>query len=205
MKGKRLPTLLEVLHDPTTVWTSLTVSGWYRKPQREVAVVSATAVWSHSGMPPVPIRWVLIRDPLGKFTPQALLSTDVTLPPIQIMTWFVQRWQVEVTFQEVRTHLGVETQRQWADLAITRTTPALFGLFSVVTLLAHRCSARREVPTRAAAWYLKEIPTFADALALVRSRLWHHAHFSLSQNNHDLIQIPRPLFDCLTETLCYAA
>lgn len=205
LKGKRLPTLLEVLHNPTTLWTSLTVSGWYRNPQREVEVVSATAVWYHSGMPPVPIRWVLIRDPLGKFTPQALLSTDVTLTPIQIVTWFVQRWQVEVTFQEVRTHLGVETQRQWADLAIARTTPALFGLFTVVTLLAHRFSVRREVPTRAAAWYSKEIPTFADALALVRSRLWQHAHFSLSQKNSDLVQIPRPLFDCLTETLCYAA
>lgn len=205
LKGKRLSTLLAVLHDPTTSWTSLLVSGWYRKPQRAVAVVSATAVWYHSGMPPVPIRWVLIRDPWGRFTPHALLSTDVALTPIQIVTWFVQRWQVEVTFQEVRTHRGVETQRQWADLAIARTTPALFGLFTVVTLLAHRLAARREVPTRAAAWYIKELPTFADALALVRSRLWQHAHFSLSQKNSDLVQIPRPLFNCLTETLRYAA
>ncbi|NJN05306.1 MAG: transposase [Rhodobacteraceae bacterium] len=204
-KGKRLPTLLQVLHDSTTSWAPLTVCGWYRKPQREVEIVSATAVWYHSGLPPVPIRWVLIRDPVGKFAPQALLSTEVTLTPLQMVTWFVQRWQIEVTFQEVRTHLGVETQRQWADLAIARTTPALFGLFTVVTLLAHRLSAQHEVPTRAAAWYLKEIPTFADALALVRSHLWQHAHFSLSQKNYDLVQIPRPLFDCLTETLCYAA
>jgi hypothetical protein len=205
LKGKRLPTLLQVLHNSTTPWTSMTISGWYRQPQREVEVVAETAVWYHSGMPPVPIRWVLIRDPLGKFTPQALLSTDVTLTPVQILTWFVQRWQVEVTFQEVRTHLGVETQRQWADLAIARTTPALFGLFTLVTLLAHRFSAQRAVPTRSAAWYVKETPTFADALALVRSRLWQHAHFSLSQKNYDLIQIPRPLFDCLTDILCYAA
>jgi hypothetical protein len=148
---------------------------------------------------------VLIRDPLGKFTPQALLSTDETFTPLQMVTWFVQRWQVEVTFQEVRTHLGVETQRQWADLAIARTTPTLLGLFTVVTLLAHCLSAQGEIPTRSAAWYVKETPTFADALALVRSRLWQHAHFSLSQKNYDLIQIPRPLFDCLTDTLCYAA
>lgn len=205
LKGKRLPTLVEVLHNPLTRWTPLIVSGWYRNPLRELEIVSATAVWYHSGMPPVPIRWVLIRDPLGKFAPQALLSTDLTLSPVQMVTWFVQRWQVEVTFQEVRTHLGVETQRQWADLAIARTTPALLGLFTVVTLLAHQLAAWRGVPTRVAAWYFKETPTFADALALVRSRLWQHAHFSLSQKNHDLIQIPRPLFDCLTETLCYAA
>jgi len=205
LKGKRLPTLQQVLHDTTTRWTSVTVSGWYHKPQRELEIVAATAVWYHSGIPPVPIRWVLIRDPLGKFTPQALLSTDGNLTAMQMVTWFVQRWQVEVTFHEVRTHLGVETQRQWADLAIARTTPALFGLFTMVTLLAHRLAARRAVPTRAAAWYVKEIPTFADALALVRSQLWSHAHFSLSQKNSDLVQIPRPLFECLTETLCYAA
>ena len=156
-------------------------------------------------MPPVPIRWVLIRDPQEKFAPQALLSTEISLTPVQMITWFAQRWQVEVTFQEVRTHLGVETQRQWADLAIARTTPALFALFTMVTLLAHRFSAQRGVPTRVAAWYVKEAPTFADALALVRSHLWQHAHFSLSQQNHDLLPIPRPLFDCLTETLCYAA
>jgi hypothetical protein len=78
-----------------------------------------------------------------------LLSTDVTLTPIQIVTWFVQRWQVEVTFQEVRTHLGVETQRQWADLAIARTTPTLLGLFSVVTRLLMRCLLiRMSLPAR---------------------------------------------------------
>jgi len=205
LKGCRLPTLPQVLRDATTAWTPVTVARWYREPQREVEVVSATAVWYHTGMPPVPIRWVLIRDPQEKFVPQALLSTDVNLTPVQMMTWFVQRWQLEVTFQEVRTHLGVETQRQWADLAVARATPTLFGLFTVVTLLAHQLSARHPVSPRQATWYTKAIPTFADALALVRSQLWSHAHFSLSRKDYEMIQIPRPLFDCLTETLCYAA
>jgi hypothetical protein len=205
LKGKRLPTLQQVLRDPTTPWTSLTVAGWYREPQREVEVVSETAVWYHTGMPPVPIRWVVIRDPQSKFRPQALLSSDLTLTPTQIVTYFVHRWQVEVTFQEVRTHLGVETQRQWADLAIARTTPTLLGLFSVVTLLAHSLAAHQEVSPRQAAWYTKSTPTFADALALVRSHLWRYTHFSLSHKDYDLVQIPRPLFECLTDTLCYAA
>lgn len=205
LKGKRLSTLQQVLLDVTTSWTAVTIAGWYREPQRTVEVASATAVWYHTGMPPVPIRWVLIRDPQNKFRSQALLSTDLTLTPTQIVTWFVQRWQVEVTFHEVRTHLGVETQRQWADLAIARTTPILLGLFSVVTLLAHSLSAHQSVSPRQAAWYAKSIPTFADALALVRSHLWRHTHFSLSHKDYDLIQIPRPLFDCLTDTLCYAA
>jgi hypothetical protein len=204
-KGKRLPTLQQVLRDATTDWTAVIVAGWYREPQRVVEVVSKTAGWYHTGMPPVPIRWVLIRDPQNKFRPQALLCTDLTLSATQIVTAFVQRWQVEVTFHEVRTHLGVETQRQWADLAIARTTPTLLGLFSVVTLLAHSLSTHQRVSPRRAAWYTKSTPTFADALALVRSRVWRHTHFSLSQKDYDLIQIPRPLFECLTDTLCYAA
>jgi DDE superfamily endonuclease len=205
LKGKRLPTLQQVLQDPTTAWTSVTIAQWYHEPERTVEVGSATAVWYHTGMPPVPIRWVLIRDPLNKFRPQALLSTDLALSPTQIVTAFVHRWQVEVTFQEVRTHLGVETQRQWADLAIARTTPTLLGLFSVVTVLAHSLSVHLPVTPRQAAWYAKATPTFADALALVRSHLWRHSHFSLSQKDYDLVQIPRPLFECLTDTLCYAA
>jgi hypothetical protein len=205
LQGKRLPTLQQVLRDPTTSWTSVTIAKWYREPERAVEVLSATAVWYHTGMPPVPIRWVVIRDPLNKFRPQALLSTDLALSSTQIVTAFVQRWQREVTFHEVRTHLGVETQRQWADLAIVRTTPTLLGVCSVVTLLAHSLSAHQSVPRRQAAWDTKSTPTFADALALVRSHLWRHANFSLSQKDYDLIQIPRLLFECLTDTLCYAA
>lgn len=205
LKGKRLPPLPQVLRDLTPSWTTVTIANWYHEPERSIEILSATAVWYHTGMPPVPIRWVRIRDPQNKFRPQALLSTDLNLTPKQIGTAFVQRWQVEVTFQEVRTHLGVETQRQWADLAIARTTPTLLGLFSVITLLADALSVHRTVAPRQAAWYAKSTPTFAAALALVRSHLWRHLHFSLSQKDYDLIQIPRPLFECLTDTLCYAA
>ena len=101
-----------------------------------VEVASATAVWYHAGQPVVPLRWVLVRDPQHKFDAQALLCTDLQATPEQILAWFVQRWQLEVTFEEARRHLGLETQRQWSDLAIARTTPALLGLFSLVTLLA---------------------------------------------------------------------
>src|SRR3954471_24503407 len=108
-----------------------------------------TAVWHHAGRPTVPIRWVLLRDPQGRFDPQALLCTDLTRDPLQILTWFVQRWQVEITFRDVRDPLGVETQRQWSDKAIARTTPCLLGLFSLITLMAARLSlqARLAVAT----------------------------------------------------------
>ena len=144
LKGRRLPTLAELLECPEIGWTAMSVA-WYDGATRVVEVVSQTAVWYHAGKPPVSIRWVIIRDPLHQFDSQALLCTDPAISPVQIIEWFVLRWQLEVTlypvrgklFQEVRSHLRVETQRQWSDLAIARTTPALFVLFSWVTLAAH--------------------------------------------------------------------
>ena len=120
----------------------------------------------------LPLRWVLVRDPEGRFDPQALLSTDPALTPEQIVGYYVRRWQVEVTFAEARRHLGVESQRQWSDRAIARTTPVLFGLFSLVMLLAAALVRGGHLPVRAAAWYPKRSPTFSDALAAVRAHWW---------------------------------
>ena len=103
---------------------------------RKLEYVCGTAVWYHNGMPPAAIRWVLVRDPSGQRDPQAFLCTDLGLEPTAILKCFVCRWQIETTFQEAREHLGVETQRQWSDLAILRTTPALLGLYSLVTVWA---------------------------------------------------------------------
>lgn len=182
-KGNRLPTLAHRIRDSAMTWTPICVARWYGQSERQVEIVSQTAVWYHNGMPPVPIRWVLIRDPQGKFEPQALLCTDLETAPEQIVSWFISRWQVEATFQQVRTHLGMETQRQWNDQAIARTTPTLLGLFSLVTLLAHPHMNKQ--PARRAAWYIKEKPTFSDALALVRRRLWQE-RFCMSLDKHGI-------------------
>ncbi len=148
---------------------------------------------------------MLLRDPQGAFATQALLCTDPDATPEQIVAWFVLRWQLEVTFEEARRHLGVETQRQWSDLAIRRTTPALLGLFSLVTLHAHQQSERAPTPVRRTAWYPKTLPTFADALALVRRELWAREGFFLSARHPDIVKLPRQFVDHLTETLSYAA
>ena len=142
-------------------------------------------MWYHTGLPAVPIRWVLVKDPKGKFQPQALLCTDTSAQPIQILHWFRQRWQLEVTFEEVRAHLGVESQRQWSSQAIARTTPALLALFSI--------------------WYRKTLPTFANALALVRQQLWQMQTFQLSSANAETVKVPRALFKTWSGLLCYAA
>ncbi len=204
-KGKRLPTLAARLADPATAWTTVTVANWYGEGPRTVEVASATAVWYHSGLPPVPIRWVLIRDPQGRVAPQALLSTDLPAEPAQVLAWFVLRWQLEVTFEEARRHLGVETQRQWSDLAILRTTPALFGLFSLVTLYAHPRLGPTGDLVRQAAWYHKPFPTFSDALALVRRELWAQTAFCMSASDPDVVEVPRAFVERLTDALCYAA
>jgi hypothetical protein len=204
LKGARLPTLKKVAADAKTDWTPVTVRNWYGEAPREIEITSDTAIWYHPGKPPVPIRWVLIRDPKGKFETQALLCTDQSIAPEQIVAWFVRRWQVEVTFHEVRTHLGVETQRQWADLAIVRTTPALLGLFSLVTLLAHQKASAGTLPVRQAAWYAKPLPTFSDALAVVRQELWCVPDFHTSLSSSDMVKIPHLLLKRLTEAVCYA-
>ena len=155
---------------------------------------------------PCPLRWVLVRDRQGEFATQALLCTDLAVDPVQILEWFVLRWQLEVTFQEVRAHLGVETQRQWSDRAIARTTPVLLGLFSWTTLAAHLLRQQRPSAHRTAAWYAKPSPTFVDAIALVRRHLWLASEgFSLSAADPDIRKVPAALYHRLVDSLAYAA
>lgn len=205
IKGARRLSPQQRLADPKTKWETLTLAHWYGGGSRQVEVYSETCVWGTSGKPYVPIRWVLVRDPLGEFAPQAFLSTAAEHTPEQILTWFVRRWRMEVTFQEARAHLGLETQRQWNDLAIARTTPLLLGLFSLVTLLANRLIQDETKLTRTAAWYSKQQPTFSDALALVRRCLWRSPHFQTSQVTTEMVKVPRALLERLTDAVCYAA
>lgn len=134
IKGRRQPTLLERLKNPKTKWQKVRFSEWYGEKGKLLETTSGTPIWHHPGKPPVPVRWVLVRDPEAELDPTAILCTDLDLKPIEIVQHFVKRWQVEVTFEEVRAHLGVETQRQWSDLSIARAAPVLMALFSIVTL-----------------------------------------------------------------------
>ncbi len=236
-KGKRLPTPQQVLENPKTLWQCVEVAGWYASHSRKkarrsapgsqgraqkVELATGTAIWTNRGRPPLPIRWVLVRDPQGIFPPQALLCTDLGLEPVLIVSYFVQRWQMEVTFREVRAHLGVETQRQWNSLAIERTTPMLLALFSLITVLAQRLVARAApgAMARRSAWYEKTTPTFADALAWVRGELWlsplrlrslHTPHiipplrtFGTSTWKEDIPKPYHTLFERMLDLIIYA-
>jgi DDE superfamily endonuclease len=205
LKGKRRPTLEAVVTAERTQWSTVIVEQWYGEGPREVEIATDTAVWYHTGKPPVAIRWVLIRDPQEDFKPQALLSTNLEHTPAQMLTWFVRRWTMEVTFEEARAHLGMETQRQWNKRAIARTTPALLSLYTIITLTAQLLIEKGVTCVRSTAWYRKTRPTFADAIALVRRQLWEHLHFSTSQQETDMIKIPRALFERFIDAVCYAA
>jgi hypothetical protein len=191
-KGQRLPTLETIAEDKHTRWKRLTVQQWYGEKKRMIEITSKTAVWYHSGQPALPIRWVIVRDPKQIFKTQVLLCTDPSQSAEQIVNWFVRRWQVEVTFHEVRTHLGVETQRQWADLSILRITPALLSLFSMVTLLANAHARKQKLPVQQTAWYPKKLPTFSDALSLVKETLFRQHYFPTSFFHTNIRKPPRP-------------
>lgn len=205
VKGARRPSPQQRLQDGKTKWEKLTVDPWYGGEKREVESYTESCVWYKSGFAPVPIRWVLVRDPAGEKEAQAFVSTEVSHTPEQILKWFVRRWRMEVTFEEARAHLGMETQRQWNDLAVARTTPLVLALFSLVTLMADGLTKSQSLPVRQAAWYRKEVPTFADAIAVVRRLLWTSCHFSTSSQTGDVLKVPRSLLERLTDAVCYAA
>ena len=194
-----------MLVDGSTCWQRVVVPAWYGERERVVEICSATAIWRHAGLPVLPIRWVLLRDPQRRFDPQALLCTDPARDPLQIVRWFIQRWQVEVTFREVRDHLGVETQRQWSDRAIARTTPCLLALFSIVTLLAARLDRHARSAVCTDAWYRKPRPTFADALGAVRRQFWREQGLLLSARQAEVRKLRPTLRHGIAYALCQAA
>jgi DDE superfamily endonuclease len=226
VKGARLPSLLEQLADPATawhrirvdgwygraerrlhiasgtaLWHRIRVDGWYGRAERRLHIASGTALWHHPGMQ-VPIRWVLVRDPEGEKEPQAFLCTDLDADPVDVLRWFVRRWRIETTFEEARRHLGLETQRQWSDLAILRTTPALLGLISLVTLWATQLEAAQGLRPECVRWYPKHAPTFSDALALVRRELWTSPTFAGSRDHRDTPKLSAHVISRLLLVAC---
>lgn len=202
LKGERLPHLADVATAKSTQWQRSRVA-WYGGETEIVDWTTGTALWYSSGTPPLRIRWVLVRDPKGERKTVAYFSTDVHQPPTTIITDFVKRWSHEVTFEEARAHLGIETQRQWSDKAIERTTPALFGLFSLIVLMADAFFPNEQLPLSRAAWYPKSHATFHDILALVRRRLWTHLLCRTAGDSPALHLFYCPLVQRLFSAVCY--
>jgi hypothetical protein len=199
--GARKPSLEQVLQDPATVWQKLTLP-WYGEGERTLEICTGTALWYRYGSDPLPIRWVLTRDPAGKRPPKAIFSTDPTQEAEQIIRDFMKRWSLEVTFEESRAQLGIETQRQWSDLAIERSTPLLFGLYSLVTLFGEALHPDGHIPVAQAAWYRKPTATFRDVLAVVRRSVWGQGTFPTSPTDPSVVLVPRSTLERWSLALC---
>jgi len=205
LKGDRQPSLQQRLKNASTQWQPITIAQWYDQKDKQVLIASGTALWYHVGVSPVALRWVLIKDVEGKKQPTALLCTDTTMDAAQIIAYFTRRWTMEVTLEESRLHLGIESQRQWSDPAIARTTPVLMGLFSVVTLWADQLHQQHLLVPEQTAWYHKEHLTFSDAIAAVRSSIYKAANNDTLTLNSDMIVIPKLLWNQLTNLITRAA
>lgn len=177
-KGLRLPSITSVLVDPEVIWVSKKVL-WYGGKYKEVEFITGTCLWHVMtySQSPIPIRYVLLRDLANKFKPVLLMSTGIDLDAVTIIESYVERWNIEVTFHEAREHLGIETQRQWSDMAIARTTPILFSLYSLAILIGESLIEKKLIHVEKAAWYLKEEIKFSDILTGIRKHILEEMYF----------------------------
>ncbi len=204
LKGARRLSPKERAAHPDTVWEEK-VLNWYGGEKKKMLTYSETALWHTEGEAPVEIRYVITRDPEGKLRDGFFATTKLDATPEEILQWVVMRWSVEVTFEEAREHLGMETQRQWSERAIARSTPCLLGLFSLVVLLVRRLHPDGKVPVRTAAWYEKTEATFSDCLFSVRKHLWRSVESTESGRKADSVYIPAQVWEHLLSCLAGAA
>lgn len=203
-KGKRQISPGQRLQDRRTAWRCRTIP-WYGGQLKRVQVSSGVSLWAKRGAPPVPIRWVLVRCPQDPhFKPEVFCCSDPQVSVKQLLHWVVVRWNIEVTFEEVRAHLGFETQREWSVRAIERSTPCLFGLFSLIVVLA-KLWYPKTLPVQTTSWYQKSEATFSDVLAAVRRQFWKGTNYSMSDPNLDLLLISKATLDSLVQVACYTA
>ena len=199
-KGKRQRTLKEWAARADTLWVEKEID-WYGGKKKKLWLFTHNALWYTPGWDPLPIRFVMVRDPQGKLRDEVFFCTDQEADPVSIVNWVVMRWSVESTFEETREHLGMETQRQWSDLAIQRTTPILLGLFSIVTWITFQLTQNEAIPIQKTAWYNKGKVTFSDCLFLVRKQIWKPQiqNYVNSTDDEDIIQFTPDILDLLVE------
>jgi len=196
--------LKQLVADTTQPLCDIEVT-WYGSQKKTVKILTGMNVWYSPGEKPLPIRWVLVTHP-DKNDAEAFFSTNLDATPETIINQFVLRWNVEVTFVETRAHLGIETQRQWSDKAIAKTTPCLMALFSLICLFAIEMLKNDELPVLSTAWYDKKSEaTFSDIIAFVRCGIWGENHFNDSTFDGEYMKIKRGQWETLLDQLSRAA
>ena len=185
-KGKSLPKLKSLATDKNQKWKKGSLV-WYGQKIKTMEYLSGICLWYRAGFQPLPVQWVIIVDPEGESRTEAFFSTNLKINPLRIAQLFIWRWPIETTFQECRSHLGFETQRQWTDKAIQRTSPAILALFSIVCLMALKLSKEKKLLPETSGWYNKKEGTFSDVLIFVRKYLWNRIYLNKSNVETDLI------------------
>jgi hypothetical protein len=205
-KGKKLPLPRQSVAR-ATLRGHATVR-WYGNSVRSLELISGCGGWyrgrGHGRAALVPIRWVFVHDPQSG-RDDYFYSTDTTLSPRQIVELFAGRWNVEVTFQEVRAHLGFETPRQRCQASVKRTGVLLMGLFSVVALIYAELAEQNRVKVHATPCYAKTEPTFSDALAAVRVLLWEQVILPHVPCGYLVTKLPSRLRELLLDRITAAA
>jgi hypothetical protein len=170
--GKRMQTFNQMLKDTSLEWNKGEVL-WYSGKMKKIEFLTGICLWYGYGERPVPMKWILIRDPNGTMEPIALFTLNLELQPQKVVSAYISRWPIEVTFEEARRHLGMETQRQWSDLAIDRETPCILASFSIINLIALELLKANEdkILIQTSSWYKKNHVTFSDVLAYVRRHI----------------------------------
>jgi hypothetical protein len=203
MKGRKIDSPAKAAGRKNAAWKTTTVD-WYGGRTRRVRLLSGTAVW-YNRRRAVPIRWVYVMDQQGTHRDDCIFSTEVTMPPGRIVSFFTRRWSIEVTFEEVRAHLGFETTRQRVAKSVLRMAPCLLGLFSVIALAFAAYDRRHRVHPATARWYEKTDITFSDAIACVRRLLWEQTVFGTSRYAKQYAKLTPGLRSLLVDCLCPAA
>ena len=169
VKGDELPDPAAVVRDAPTRPT-LEVA-WYGGSRRRVEIVTGTGLWYKSGRPLVAVRWVFVHDRTGTHRDEYFFTTDPALTAATVIETYTGRWNIETTFQEARSYLGLETTRGWSRETVLRVGPCLFGLYTVVAWLYAELPARF-ARVRVVDWPGKHAVTFSDAVTAVRRWLW---------------------------------
>lgn len=201
VKGRRRPKPREAV-SAARRFKHLSVA-WYGGGTREVETATGSGHWFKSGKGLVPIRWAFVRDLTGTHRDEYFFTTDGAMGVAAIIAHYTSRWNIETTFQELRSHIGLETTRGWCRNTVLRAAPCLFGLYSVVAVLYHALPGAKRVG--AVDWPGKTVVTFSDALTAVRRWLWDECVFPQAGCDGGLEKLPPTLREVLLVALAPTA
>ena len=177
---------------------------WYGGGERDVEVVKGTGHWYKAGQGLVQVAWVYVHDLTGTHRDEYFFSTDVNMTAQAMIETYVRRWNLETTFQEMRSYVGLETTRGWKKATVMRVEPCLFGLYSVIVCLYSQLPTKY-TKSKGVDWEGKEGLTFSDAITAVRKWLWTEWVFRAAGHHEAFENLPKGFQDLVLNGLAPAA